>query len=216
MAALERFIVLAALFGPRLALSDSMEVSVLAGIGAPLESRGHKEMTDPLENLPAADRAVAVLAVSASEQDHTSLRQIFSHTNWRLFAARDHRGAFGLLKNCRIGVVLCECSPPEGKWLDLYESLVALPTSPLLIVSSNHADSSLWGEVLSFGAYDVIAKPFDRTEVTRIVSLAWLHGKKQWPVGRERLRDCLCQAFRAPDGGRCIARITDYQPSPGP
>jgi DNA-binding response OmpR family regulator len=44
---------------------------------------------------------------------------------------------------------------------------------PLLIVTSRLADDRLWTEALNLGAYDVIAKPFDRKEVDRILNLAW-------------------------------------------
>jgi DNA-binding response OmpR family regulator len=44
---------------------------------------------------------------------------------------------------------------------------------PLLIVTSRLADDRLWTEALNLGAYDVIAKPFDRKEVDRVLNLAW-------------------------------------------
>jgi len=45
-----------------------------------------------------------------------------------------------------------------------------LPTPPLLIVTSRHADEYLWAEALNLGAYDVVAKPFDSHELSRVVS----------------------------------------------
>jgi DNA-binding response OmpR family regulator len=47
-----------------------------------------------------------------------------------------------------------------------------LSISPILIVTSRLADEYLWAEALNVGAYDVLAKPFEREEVIRIVSLA--------------------------------------------
>jgi hypothetical protein len=35
---------------------------------------------------------------------------------------------------------------------------------------------------LNIGAYDVLAKPFDRKEVIRILSLAWLHWRDQHEI----------------------------------
>jgi DNA-binding NtrC family response regulator len=46
-------------------------------------------------------------------------------------------------------------------------------------VTSRAADERLWAEALNLGAYDVLAKPFDPTEVCRIVSLAWMHWAEQ-------------------------------------
>jgi DNA-binding NtrC family response regulator len=47
--------------------------------------------------------------------------------------------------------------------------------APALIVTCRLADERLWAEALNLGAYDVLAKPFDRDEVLRSVSLAWLN-----------------------------------------
>ena len=54
-----------------------------------------------------------------------------------------------------------------------------LPNPTFLIVTSLLADEHLWAEALNIGAYDVLAKPFDRKEVIRIFSLAWLHWHDQ-------------------------------------
>ena len=53
-----------------------------------------------------------------------------------------------------------------------------LPDPPILIVSSRLADECMWAEALNFGAYDVLAKPFDTEEVIRVLSLGWLHRKR--------------------------------------
>jgi len=52
-----------------------------------------------------------------------------------------------------------------------------------MIVTSDHAESSLWADVLNLGAYDVLAKPFDKSEVIRVISLAWL----EWRDDKERV-----------------------------
>jgi DNA-binding response OmpR family regulator len=68
----------------------------------------------------------------------------------------------------------------QGTWRELLDLLKFLPEPPFLIVTSRTADKRLWAEALNLGAYDVLAKPFDRTEVSRIVSLAWLHWSEQY------------------------------------
>jgi DNA-binding NtrC family response regulator len=83
-----------------------------------------------------------------------------------------------LKHNC-VAVVICECILPDGNWGRLLKDLSLLPSPPLLIVTSNLADDALWVEALNLGAYDVLAKPFEMGEVTRIISLAWLHWKEQ-------------------------------------
>ena len=61
-----------------------------------------------------------------------------------------------------------------------WKSLLAAPQPaatmprPRLIVASRNADHLLWSEVLHFGGYNVLAKPFDRREVEWVLEQAWL------------------------------------------
>lgn len=146
-------------------------------------------MAGPYHNLPEispADKTVAVLAVSPFEEDHACLRMIFSHSNWQISKAFGYREAIRFLQTNRMAVLVCERDLPDGNWKDLLEALMLLPYPPLLVVTSKDADDSLWAEVLNLGAYDVLSKPFDRAEVTRIISLAWLHWKEQTTRARQK------------------------------
>jgi len=67
----------------------------------------------------------------------------------------------------------------------MLEQTESLPNPPVLIVTSRLADARLWGEALNRGAYDVLAKPFDRAEVVRVISLAWLHSHVRYQLPAE-------------------------------
>jgi FixJ family two-component response regulator len=71
--------------------------------------------------------------------------------------------------------VLCERYPGLDTWKDVLAQTTLMPHSPLMVVTYRLADGHLWAEALNLGAYDVLAKPFDATEVTRTLSLAWVH-----------------------------------------
>ena len=147
------------------------------------------KITGPLENLPdvsPAEKNVAVLGVSHHEGDHVSLRAIFEHSNWKIFEARACHEAMSFLRENRMAVLVCERDLPDGDWKTLLHFVSALPLPPLLVVSSRDANDTLWAEVLNLGAYDVLSKPFDRAEVIRIISLAWLHWKETAPRRRQK------------------------------
>ena len=118
---------------------------------------------------------LTVLSVSPTEEDERCLQAIISHSNWMLFQAHDLVTAVSLLRQHRIAVVLCERDLASGTWIDLLEHINDLPNVPSLIVTSRLADDRLWSEALNLGAWDVLAKPFDRREVVRSVKLAWSH-----------------------------------------
>jgi DNA-binding response OmpR family regulator len=84
-------------------------------------------------------------------------------------------------------LVLCERDLGLETWRDVLAQTALMAYSPLLIVTSRLANERLWAEALNLGAYDVLAKPFDATEVTRTLNLAWVHWRDlndaaQWPV----------------------------------
>jgi len=125
-------------------------------------------------------KTVNVLVVSPFDEDHVFLNYIFSHSNWEIHAARSCREALDILRQAPIPVVICESEMAETTWKDLLAELGQLQEPPLLIVTSRLADESLWAEVLNLGGYDVLMKPFDRAEVVRTISLAWMHWKDTW------------------------------------
>ena len=89
----------------------------------------------------------------------------------KLNACPNLASALKALRKVRVPVVVCESDLQPGTWKEVLEELSTLPDPPFLIVTSRLADERLWAEALNLGAYDVLAKPFDGTEVTRIVSI---------------------------------------------
>jgi FixJ family two-component response regulator len=63
----------------------------------------------------------------------------------------------------------------RGTWKDLLAQVNHGPNAPAVIVSSRLADDRLWAEALNLGAWDVLARPFVRSEVFQAVSAAWRH-----------------------------------------
>lgn len=128
-----------------------------------------------------------VLSISPFEADHVFLRNVFAHSNWKIHGVRSRREALACLRRQSSAVVLCEESLPDCDWKQMLDELGSLPDSPVLIVTSRLADDALWAEVLNLGAYDLLMKPFDLTEVFRVVSLAWRH----WNNNLEKARATL-------------------------
>ena len=135
---------------------------------------------------PAAT-TVAVLCVDPMEQDRTHLEEIFNSCPWKvcpdalwkLHAAHTVESAWRMLRASSFPVILCECEIGPGAWQGLLALLERLPQRPFLIVTSRVADERLWAEALNLGAYNVLAKPFDRAEVTRVLSMAWMNWQAQ-------------------------------------
>jgi len=130
---------------------------------------------------------VTLLSVGPIEEDHASLEGILKFSKcdlvpkceWKVNACRTLVSARTALRKLRVPVVVCESDLQPGTWKEVLEELRTLPDPPFLIVTSRLADERFWAEALNLGAYDVLAKPFDHTEVTRIVGMAWLRWKNR-------------------------------------
>ncbi len=129
-------------------------------------------------------KAISILSVSPLRDDHGALEAILRHNSgssfkWKLHTGTTAQRATALLRIDRIPIVICESDLRPGSWRDLLEETAVMAHSPLLIVTSRLADERLWADVLNVGGWDVPAKPFDRTEVIRVVESAWQHWHAQ-------------------------------------
>ncbi|SPE33636.1 hypothetical protein SBA3_2010012 [Candidatus Sulfopaludibacter sp. SbA3] len=117
-----------------------------------------------------AAATVSVMSVGRADEDQDALRNIFDTSSWELDTSHSVQTALSSLQAADVSVVLCE----SATWREMLEALSHLPDPPLLVVTSRHADERLWAEALNLGAYDVLAKPYEPTEVIRVVSAAHL------------------------------------------
>jgi len=123
----------------------------------------------------------SALLVSAVEEDREFLGHVFSQQGWELHTTRTLETALAFLHESPVPLVVTERSLPFGDWKDLLAAIQRLPRAPLLIVSARLADEYLWAEVLNLGGYDVLNKPFQRTELLWVLDNAWRVGENNSP-----------------------------------
>ena len=114
---------------------------------------------------------VTLLAVSANPDDRRSLESILDSPGWTIQSAVSLREATRLLKG-KPSLIVCDRDLPDGSWKDLLRQALKLDKPPAVVVVSRHADQRLWAEVLNLGAFDVLLRPFEKMEVTRVVGMA--------------------------------------------
>ncbi len=102
-----------------------------------------------------------------------ALIHIFAGSEWKLGFSGTVAGTQPVRGASSVGVVISDSRFPDGScWKDLLRELEKLGDPPPLIVVDRLADDRLWAEVLNLGAYDLLAKPFDRREVRHAVMSA--------------------------------------------
>jgi DNA-binding NtrC family response regulator len=139
-------------------------------------------MAFPRTALPIRQtQSYSALLISPFEQDHIVLQSLFREQGWELHGTGCLQSALSLLRKTRVSLVITERDLPVGNWKDVLEAAPLLPGSPLVVVTSLHADDYLWAEALNLGAYDVLCKPIDRTEAVRVFDSAWTRRHKLSP-----------------------------------
>ena len=122
----------------------------------------------------ATPKGVTEIVLVVSPTLNRALFTILEGASWpvTVLHSSDCEQALAQLADSRISVVICETPLPDGSWKDLLACMARAKASSVLVVTSKLADESLWAEVLNLGGYDVLAQPFDREEVTRVVRSA--------------------------------------------
>ena len=65
-------------------------------------------------------------------------------------------------------LLLVDAELPDGSWRNLMLFVQNSGMTCEMIICSRLENRELWAEVIQCGAYDIIAEPFERQEVTRI------------------------------------------------
>ncbi len=131
-----------------------------------------------------------VVFVGLTDDDIASLDSVFRQcdhilhidSEWTFIARPAPAAAYATLESS-VSIIICDADMSAGVWREMLERLSLLTDPPLLILASRLADERLWAEALNLGAWDVLAKPFDRTEAARTVAVAWQH----WHARRDVL-----------------------------
>jgi DNA-binding response OmpR family regulator len=128
------------------------------------------------------DQGLCALLLGKFEDDRRLVQEIFRRADWRLLEAPDRRRALECLGRDRVQVVIAEADLPRWNWKQVLRDLHRMALPPALVVTSRTADDSLWAEVLNLGGYDVLAQPFESSEVERVIASA---GRQFWrrPAG---------------------------------
>ncbi len=129
------------------------------------------------QSVPERDGA-AVLVITTDVRDRLFMTAALEALRWKLHFAQDGSEARALLAAQSIPVVIMDSDAQAPSWRELLEQMPEAEASPgpKFIVVSRQADERLWAEVLNLGGYDLLPKPLDVDEVTRVIRTALWEG----------------------------------------
>lgn len=122
--------------------------------------------------MKSREDSVCALLVGEYDDNRLLLYQVFRDAGWRLYEARDWKRAQEHLDNDAVHVVITRPQCHGWDWKKMLHNLTRRAHPPQLIVTSRTADDQLWSEVLNCGGYDLLAEPFHRDEVERVIAAA--------------------------------------------
>jgi DNA-binding NtrC family response regulator len=125
-----------------------------------------------------AQLPVRLLAVIPEDMQFEFLRSTVEDVGWEIFRANSITDGLSTLVNHKINTIVTGCDLEDGSWLEMINALQPCRNAPRVLVASSHADNRLWLDVLEHGGYDLLAVPFDRNEIVRLASSAYLSWEK--------------------------------------
>ncbi|RPI07640.1 MAG: response regulator [Acidobacteriales bacterium] len=113
-----------------------------------------------------------VLFISPSSEDAVALSQMLARASIPFGHAESIQKAGPELEKGTVGAVLTEARLPDGNWEDVVRLVKKTKSGAAVVVTDKLADARFWADVLEFGAYDLLPKPFSPREVQRILANA--------------------------------------------
>jgi len=110
----------------------------------------------------------SVLFVTPYLQDGRSVAKMLDDISVPVVHAANLTEAAAKLKTGRFKVVLTEANLEDGTWQNVLELTRAAGIE--LVVTSAWADARFWAAAINLGAYDMLAQPFSRMEVRRVLA----------------------------------------------
>ncbi len=125
--------------------------------------------------------ALALLAVVQSQECDT-LRRLFKAQGWSLIIADTVGNGLSADFNSGPTIVMLDRDLASPDWRPVVRQFASHHNCACVILASRVIDDYLWEEVIKYGGYDVLAKPFQERELIHTLEFAWSVTKSRLSV----------------------------------
>ncbi len=141
---------------------------------APMRVRAERQSARPCSTNDgrAATPRICIVALIVSDHDREILTRISTHEPVDIHFANSHVDAWEATNRLNAPVILYDRDWPNAEWRATVQVLASSPNRSCVILASRVADDYLWQELIRYGGYDLLAKPFRPDDVTRVLKLA--------------------------------------------
>src|SRR5450756_755842 len=124
---------------------------------------------------------IPILLASERDDDYRTLRALLQNTKWTLVRPLSWGEVSSFCDRAVNPVVLVDRHFQGSDWRFTVSSLLNTTASCCLILLSDVSDPYLWNELVQQGGFEVLARPFERSEVLRTLAFAQKHCEADWP-----------------------------------
>lgn len=124
----------------------------------------------------------SVLVASQRAEDQPVLHSMLVSAGWDPVSAGSLDEVLRLSAARSFPVLLCDRKLPGLEWPDGISHLASSAHHPCVVLLSDVADPYLWEELVRHGGFEILPRPFDRTEVLSTLDFAYQHWRTGWPA----------------------------------
>jgi DNA-binding NtrC family response regulator len=140
---------------------------------------------------------IPVVALIVDEQDRHILAKASSsnasgHQTWEVHFAESCEQVSALASRLVAPIILLDRDWPGMEWRTAVQGFAALTHHACVVLVSGVDDAYLWEELVRSGGYDILPKPIEADDVSRVMKLAlpyWaIHAPGRSPLAASLLR----------------------------
>jgi DNA-binding NtrC family response regulator len=140
---------------------------------------------------------IPVVALIVDEQDRRVLANTYSanasgHQTWEVRFAESCEQVSAMASHLVAPIILLDRGWPGAEWRTAVQRFAASPNHACVVLVSGADDAYLWQELVRSGGYDILPKPIQADDVSRVMKLAlpyWaIHAPGRSPLAASLLR----------------------------
>ncbi len=133
-------------------------------------------------------KPIQVVVASAKIDDWENLRSLLFGTAWELISVTSRQEAVKALHRTTLPIILCDQHLDDEPWLATFRVLMRTRRRTCLILLCDSGDPEICEEAIRHGAFDLIARPFQRDHLLATLLCAYSQCRMNWfPFTRVRL-----------------------------
>ena len=115
----------------------------------------------------------AIVALLGEDADRAVVSAFCRRRDWEVSFARTCPEAVAVMERIQAQILLLDRDLAGEDWKETMTAFASSSGRTCIMLISRAVDAYLWNEVVRNGGYEVLTKPLQEEDVSRVVTLAW-------------------------------------------